>query len=147
MVHFDFLKFCTLCKFWCCREEKPYASKEELKKLGVDTITTNLDGSCMFLKNKKCEIYPNRPFECRIFPFDIHEIDGKLVWVCWETCHAYPFLNIEEFINFFEKEFPKKWSIEYLWNYLKHHENNEPLKYSKLSFKVIREVKWSNEQM
>ena len=38
---------------------------------------------CLFWDSEKecCSIYENRPFDCKLFPFDIHEVDGKYMWV------------------------------------------------------------------
>lgn len=60
---------------------------------------------CMFLgSDKKCTIYEDRPFECRIFPFDIYNIDGSLTWIVY-TCN--PELDwkwSEEILRSFEKD-------------------------------------------
>jgi len=36
----------------------------------------NIDSVCPFY-NKKCTIYDIRPSDCRLFPYDLKEIDGK----------------------------------------------------------------------
>ncbi|PBO84863.1 MAG: hypothetical protein COA77_07170 [Thaumarchaeota archaeon] len=43
----------------------------------------NNSNECTFWDSEKecCSIYENRPFDCKLFPFDIHEIDGKYMWV------------------------------------------------------------------
>ncbi len=43
---------------------------------------------CVFWdsENEQCSIYEHRPFDCKLFPFDIHEIDGKYMWVI-NTCN------------------------------------------------------------
>lgn len=43
---------------------------------------------CIFWDSEKecCTIYENRPFDCKLFPFDIHEINGKYMWVI-NTCN------------------------------------------------------------
>jgi len=40
---------------------------------------------CIFLDTdtKLCSIYENRPFDCRLFPFDINKIDGKFMWILY----------------------------------------------------------------
>jgi Predicted Fe-S-cluster oxidoreductase len=35
------------------------------------------DGSCLFLENKRCLIYENRPLICRIYPYMIHREEGS----------------------------------------------------------------------
>ena len=40
---------------------------------------TELDGSCIFLKNKKCSVYTSRPSQCRTWPFWNENMNAK-VW-------------------------------------------------------------------
>jgi Fe-S-cluster containining protein len=37
-------------------------------------------------KEKRCTIYKERPFECRVNPLTIYEIDGDLWWVLYTEC-------------------------------------------------------------
>ena len=146
MKEFNWLDFCIPCKNWCCRNENPFASKSELNKLKVKKITTKKDGSCIFLNNSKgCNSYKNRPFECRIFPLDIQEINGDLFWVVWNICPATPKLNYKKMLDSFEKKFTKKWTIGYIKKYVAYHKLNQPEKYSKNKFMVIRKLKWPND--
>jgi Fe-S-cluster containining protein len=42
------------------------------------------NGKCIFNRNGKCGIYTFRPFDCRIFPFDIvQKFDRKFYWVVY----------------------------------------------------------------
>ena len=43
---------------------------------------------CIFWdsKNDCCSIYDLRPFDCKLFPFDIHKINGQNMWVI-NTCN------------------------------------------------------------
>lgn len=46
-------------------------------------LKTKPDGSCIFLENKRCKIYYNRPSICRVYPYMLHrEADdsGKVDW-------------------------------------------------------------------
>jgi len=39
---------------------------------------------CIFYKEHRCSIYAFRPFDCRIFPFDIFEnSDGSFYWILY----------------------------------------------------------------
>ena len=40
---------------------------------------TELKGNCIFLKNKKCSVYENRPSQCRTWPFWNENMSAK-VW-------------------------------------------------------------------
>ena len=73
MKDIDWLSFCIPCNNWCCKGESPFASEEELAVLKIDKICQKDGGSCMFLEDGRCSCYTDRPFECRIFPFDIIE--------------------------------------------------------------------------
>jgi Fe-S-cluster containining protein len=60
---------------FCDQEGKFYVSGYSLK--------ANPDGSCIFLKNKRCKIYENRPLICRVYPHMLHrEADesGNVDW-------------------------------------------------------------------
>jgi len=143
MERFDWLDFCIPCKNWCCHDENPFASKEELAKLKTTKINTKSDGSCIFLDSSSiCSVYKDRPFECRIFPFDIQEVGGRFFWVIWYTCPATPRLDNKKMLDSFEKEFTKNWTNDYIKEYVKYHKLNQPKKYSKDKFKIIREVRW-----
>ena len=41
--------------------------------------------SCVFWDEKKkvCGIYENRPYDCRMFPFDIDLVDGEFYWIIY----------------------------------------------------------------
>lgn len=77
---------CTKCGN-CCRFLRPLVSDEEIDRLsGIDNISRESyekqfvelthnnakylkDMPCKYLKEDKCTIYPDRPEECRSFPF------------------------------------------------------------------------------
>lgn len=60
---------------------------------------------CLFLgSDKKCTIYEGRPFECRIFPFDIYKIDGNLTWVVYTCNSELDWTWSEEILVKFEKD-------------------------------------------
>lgn len=143
---FDFKKYCLPCESWCCKGENPYASRDELKLLGVDKIGTNPDDTCVFLDGGQCSIYSKRPFECRIFPFDVQKINGRLTWVLWDVCPAKAFLNIDDFLILFESIILEDKGIEYLHDYIDYHKKHEPIKYSELSYKIIQLVKSKDDK-
>ena len=43
------------------------------------------DSGCLFYKGGKCEIYAIRPFDCKIFPFDIARLDGLFYWIVYTS--------------------------------------------------------------
>lgn len=41
---------------------------------------------CIFFNKGRCEIYPVRPLDCRLFPLDIiRNEEGKLVWIVYQS--------------------------------------------------------------
>ncbi len=52
----------------------------------VTTIRKKTNSNtCTFWDDDKhvCSIYENRPFDCRMYPFDIYMIDGKYTWIVY----------------------------------------------------------------
>ncbi len=44
---------------------------------------------CIFLKNRKCTVYANRPKQCRTFPFWPQNLTSKYAWqACKERCEG-----------------------------------------------------------
>lgn len=146
MKEFNWLDFCIPCGSWCCHNENPFASENELLQLHVTKINTKEDGSCVFLnKSGRCEVYANRPLECRIFPFDVQEMNGTLFWVVWDVCPATPQLDYNKMIEFFETDLSKQWTLGYIKDYVAYHRLNQPEKYSKRSFRIIKELNWPTD--
>ena len=140
MESVDFHKHCVVCGIWCCRGENPFAIPEHLKELGIDKIGRNPDNSCMFLHDNKCTIYLKRPFECKIYPFDILKIDGKYMWILWESCPVTKVADLEENFENFEKNLLKIYSREFIQEYVSYHERTKNKKYDNIKFKIIKEV-------
>ena len=47
-------------------------------------VLRSTEPGCIFNAGGLCQIYANRPIDCRLFPFDVHErADGRLVWVVY----------------------------------------------------------------
>jgi Fe-S-cluster containining protein len=96
----------------CCRRiqtfgqlEAPFLLKKEADTIAKRTATEVADfvdsnesaagrdnlslkaagGKCYFYKNGSCTIYEDRPFDCRLFPFDIiGSREGVLFWIVYE---------------------------------------------------------------
>lgn len=141
MEKFDFLPHCTACQTWCCKGENPYATKKELAVLGLDRIGTNPNGTCELLQDGKCSRYEERPFECRVFPFDILELDGKLTWVLWNACGLSKVFDGRKKVDEVEKELFAQFSFGYILGYVEFHKKNQPQKYSSSSYQVLRPIK------
>jgi len=91
----------------CCNDYvTPFvttAEYDQLSKLGhtdfADSVLINgINGyalkkkknseECIFWDKKSgCTVYEKRPFDCKVFPFDIYKIDGKYTWVVY-SCNS-----------------------------------------------------------
>ncbi|WP_316506232.1 YkgJ family cysteine cluster protein [Nitrosopumilus sp.] len=56
-----------------------------VKKKQSTKGNNNNSNACVFWNEEDscCSIYEHRPFDCKIFPFDIYKIDGKYVWIVY----------------------------------------------------------------
>lgn len=105
-------KDCLNCKNNCCKWDNSFPfpvfiTPEEISKIresGFDTSKFSESHPCTFLKDAKCSIYPIRPIDCQLFPFDVHIISGEFYWILWEfPCTIVNKTNKEEYLAFFEK--------------------------------------------
>lgn len=95
---------CDECKHKsCCNDYvTPFLSPKEYEKIGnlghvnfaKKVKINNISGyaldkkkksdECIFWDSKKgCTVYSERPFDCKVFPFDIYKINGKYTWVVY----------------------------------------------------------------
>jgi Fe-S-cluster containining protein len=103
----DFSKLCSTCKTQgCCTDSAvPLVFESDfsdLKSIGKHSEQylhdRNVNGTIIKAVNKKensthcifwdeniftCSIYPQRPFDCRAYPFDILKINGKYHWIVY----------------------------------------------------------------
>ncbi len=89
---------CKNCEETCCR--MPY----------IEGIVPERDGVCVYLHDGLCSIYPERPEECRIFPFYANlERNKVVVYATDEFCTGKPTLtppskaSREELSNFLDE--------------------------------------------
>lgn len=84
---------CSKCCYfpWLLKEEYPI----QLNKFGknvreINSIAFIMDfTNCKFANENRCRIYLNRPIDCRLFPLDIIEEDGKYWWCIFTICPIY----------------------------------------------------------
>jgi len=50
---------------------------------GCGIVIKRTEAGCFFYKNGRCEIYSIRPFDCKIFPFDIIRHNSTLHWIMY----------------------------------------------------------------
>jgi len=46
-------------------------------------VVKRADNCCYFYKNGRCTIYSARPFDCKIFPFDIIKYRDQFCWIVY----------------------------------------------------------------
>jgi uncharacterized protein len=57
-----------------------------IENRSIKTLRSKKDSNtCIFwdLEKKVCSIYENRPFDCRMFPFDIDWVDDQYHWIIY----------------------------------------------------------------
>jgi Fe-S-cluster containining protein len=141
----DFPKACTSCGYWCCHNERPFASASELERLGVEKIETREDGACSFLgADGNCTVYEKRPLECRIFPFDFEERDGVIHWMVWDSvCPARPLIDVEKSLEHLERVVMKGFDEDYVRGYLDYYLRvSEPASYIEGKWTLLRKVRF-----
>lgn len=95
---------CDKCKHTsCCNDYvTPFLTPKEYQKIKKNrhekfadhVVINNIKGyalkkkpdseECIFWdKERGCTIYQDRPFDCRLFPFDIYKIDGDYTWIVY----------------------------------------------------------------
>lgn len=81
--------YCIICKEKCCVRGKDYLVRFD------DGVTTN---KCPYYKYGMCEVYKQRPVDCRVYPILAGKRKGKRVISIDFTCpasNAY-ILNLKE---------------------------------------------------
>jgi len=133
---FDYLPHCQPC-LACCKNENIFLSDYEKQFFGTKTQGENCHN---LMDDGRCSIHSVRPVECRIFPLDLKNINGKIKWVLWNSCPATSAASnkfYEQEILFHESYLTDEW----VQSYVNHHEKNEPEKYSNMNFTIMRNYK------
>jgi hypothetical protein len=146
-TEFDWLGYCTSCNVDCCHNTDPSIPKNECIKPGIENKYIKPDDT-YFLnrpaddKSKTSESNDYRPLECRLFPFDIKEIDTKLVWIVQDRCHATPKLDYGKSIKFIEGYFSRTIPLDLIQKYVENNKLTKLEKYEANNFKILGEVNW-----
>lgn len=114
--------------------------REQIKNKIKEDKNFNKTSQCIFLnKEGLCQIHSERPIDCRLFPFDIMNINKKFIWIIWKinSCPIAKYQNFEEVLKEFEKEIiPEfKEDLEEYSNF-----RTDELK-ENYKFEILREVK------
>jgi Fe-S-cluster containining protein len=86
-INFSECNGCSECCYfsWLLKEEyKPHLDNfgKAVKNIGSVAFIEN----CKYAKGNRCDIYEDRPLDCRLFPLDIIEEDGKYWWCVFTIC-------------------------------------------------------------
>ncbi len=78
-------------------------TKRYVRKMGdrYSLIEMKKNYDCVFLKDKKCQIYPVRPTQCRTFPWWPHLLESPESWKeaaksCEGICDSAPIVSAQE---------------------------------------------------
>jgi len=150
----------------CCSDHlPPFVSDDEFKKIEEatgrsDFVTLreinnktkyimktkeNTDECIFFNSEKGCTIYQNRPFDCKIFPFDIYKINGIYTWIVYSCNPNSDWRWTESILESFEKE----WLTSKTMNELEYFTNNERLDQSgkAFSYEILRNVRFIHDKI
>ena len=160
----EWKNLCSSChaKTCCSDHLPPFVSTDEFEKIKSftrrDDFTTyrvinnkvkhimktkeNSDECIFFDSEKGCTIYHERPFDCKIFPFDIYKINGDFTWIVYSCNPDSKWKWTESILESFEKEWLTPKTIEEL----EYFTNNERLDQSgkAFSYEILRKVKFTN---
>ena len=96
---------------------------------------------CIFWENSKCTIYDHRPFDCKVYPFDILKIDGKFFWIVYSCNEDSSWGWSEDFLKMFESDKSFKGVLENLEIFAGNTERILPEESKKTPYQILREVK------
>ena len=159
---------CTSCKsISCCTDfMPPLLSPDELKLIIEKTGMKNIADShtingmdvfsvkpkeniqeCMFFSSEKqCTIYDHRPFDCKIYPFDIYKIDDEYRWIVYSCNPDSDRKWSEELLDKFEKELLTPNMVEYLvaFSSLERFDDTKQITYEYAVLRKVDFTKYSN---
>jgi Fe-S-cluster containining protein len=131
---------CLTCENPCCMMEWLFPlfltpkEKKQLPEAGKKISCAH----CIFLNEKGlCDVYKKRPFDCRFFPFDVHEMDGKFFWIVWKIpCPIVKKRNYEPYLREHEEKLVPKFK-KFLTSYSAFRSKELLNAYE---YKVLREI-------
>lgn len=136
----DLWQVCLSCNEKCCGDFAfpLFLTPEERKK----HPNLNTKCPCVFFGRGGglCEIHNTRPFDCRLFPFDIMMKGIRFSWIIWEVnCPISRGKedDFEKYLDDHEKNLIPRF-IKHMANYAKFREEEMD---NKFKYKILREVK------
>ncbi|MCV0409767.1 YkgJ family cysteine cluster protein [Nitrosopumilus sp.] len=97
-------------------KDEYFADKVLIKNIKGYALKKKKDtNECIFWNNAQgCTIYQTRPFDCKLFPFDIYKINGKYTWIVYSCNENADWTWSEEILKILEKEVITQDVIEHL---------------------------------
>jgi uncharacterized protein len=99
--------------------------------------------NCVFWDDKKkmCTVYPQRPFDCRAYPFDILFLDGKFYWIVYSCNPNSDWKWSEEYLQSLEKDMMTNKIADEISIFADNTDLVLPTESKKTPYVVLREVK------
>ncbi len=88
-INFSECDGCSKCCYlpWLLKEEYPQMDNFGKTVKEIDSIAFIMNSTaCKYARENKCYLYADRPLDCRLFPLDIIEEDGKYWWGIFTLC-------------------------------------------------------------
>ena len=119
-----------------------FSIPHQINGLSINSLKTKPSTQeCVFLdENQRCSIYEYRPFDCKIFPFDIYKINGEFTWVIYTCNKDANWKWTDEILQKFEKELLIPEFIKYLDAFSDINRMKDPNAVS-YEHKILRKVK------
>lgn len=89
-INFSECDGCSKCCYfpWLLKEEyNPHLDNFGKTVKEIDSVAFIMDfTACKYAKENRCHLYEDRPLDCRLFPLDIIEENGKYWWCIFTIC-------------------------------------------------------------
>lgn len=69
-------------------KENEFRVKKLFRHRALNFLRQKESGECVFFSDGKCQIYPFRPLDCRLFPLDLHYRNGQYIWIKYHLCQG-----------------------------------------------------------
>ena len=89
-INFSECNDCSTCCYfpWILKEEyNPHLENFGKTVKEIDSVAFIMYyNACKYARDNRCNLYEDRPLDCRLFPLDIIEEDGKYFWSLFTIC-------------------------------------------------------------
>lgn len=100
--------------------------------------------NCVFWNEEKklCNVYQQRPFDCRAYPFDILFLEGKFRWIVYSCNPDSDWEWSEKYLEALERDMEINKIFDEITTFADNTALTLPTESKKTSFVVLREVKF-----